>query len=101
MVPPAGKGTTRLTALVGQAWAAAVDAVLGSDGERLAHLWAHAAAAPAAPGVHAECAAVVQELLRNVLLRLYPEAGAVLPFAGTPTDAAQTLVAPEVLERLP
>jgi hypothetical protein len=84
-----------------QAWAAAVDAVLGSDGERLAHLWAHAAAAPAAPGVHAECAAVVQELLRNVLLRLYPEAGAVLPFAGTPTDAAQTLVAPEVLERLP
>lgn len=84
-----------------QAWAAAVDAVLGSDGERLAHLWAQAAAAPAAPGVHAECAAVVQDLLRNVLLRLYPEAGAVLPFAGTPTDAAQTLVAPEVLERLP
>ena len=76
-----------------QAWAAAVDAVLGSDGERLAHLWAHAAA-PAAPGVNAECAAVVQDLLRNVLLRLYPEAGAVLPLAGTPTDAAQTLEAP-------
>ena len=75
-----------------------MDAVLGSDGERLAHLWAHAAA-PAAPGVNAECAAVVQDLLRNVLLRLYPEAGAVLPLAGTPTDAAQTLEAPSC--RLP
>lgn len=84
-----------------QAWAAAVNAVLGSDGERVARLWANAASAQSAPGVHAECTAVVQDLLRNVLLRLYPDAGAVLPLAGTPTDAAQTLEAPEVLEHLP
>ena len=84
-----------------QAWAAAVNAVLGSDGERLARLWANAAAAPSASAVHAEGTAVVQDLLRNALLRLYPDAGAVLPLAGTPTDAVQTLEAPEVLERLP
>ena len=84
-----------------QEWADAVDAVLRSDGERLARLWADAAAAPSSAEVHAECTAVAQGLLRNVLLRLYPEAGAVLPLAGTPTDAVQTLEAPEVLERLP
>lgn len=84
-----------------QEWADAVDAVLRSDGERLARLWADAAAAPSSAEVHAECTAVAQGLLRNVLLRLYPESGAVLPLPGTPTDAVQTLEAPEVLERLP
>lgn len=84
-----------------QAWAAAVNAVLGSDGERLARLWADAAAVPSSSVVHAECTALVQKLLRNVLLRLYPDAGAVLPLVGVPTDAVQTVGAPEPLVRLP
>lgn len=84
-----------------QEWADAVQAVLRNEGGPLARLWPAAASEPDTPEVHRECKAAVQELLRDVLLRLYPQADAVLPLAGTAADAVQTLEAPEVLERLP
>ena len=60
-------------------WAAAVQAVLLNEQAQIAHLWSQASALPPAPQVHAQCAALVQTVLRNVLLHLYPDAGVILP----------------------
>jgi hypothetical protein len=84
-----------------QEWADAVQTVLRSGGERLARLWPAAASEPGTPEAHRECKDAVQELLRDVLLRLYPESGAVLPLAGTAAESVQRIDPPEPLERLP
>ena len=70
-----------------QAWALAVQGVLGLQRERLSQLCSAQSATPAVEPSPGECQAVVREVLREVLLCLYPDAGAVLPHGDDRADA--------------
>jgi hypothetical protein len=72
-----------------QVWALAVQGVLGQQRERLARLWSAQSTTPAVQPSPGECHAVVRDVLRDVLLRLYPDAGEVLPLGDDRADAMQ------------
>ena len=77
-----------------QAWAQAVQEVLGQHRERLASLWSGQGAAAAAPQSQDHGQVVVRDVLRDVLQHLYPDAGPVLTQGGDAVEAVQALNPP-------
>ena len=62
-----------------QVWSASVNLTLNGCKERLQRLWPGVGVNPANANAQGDCATLVRQTLRDVLVQLYPESSALLP----------------------